>query len=73
MQPDQINSLLHKLSEILETTVHQEDSMDSIAAWDSLNTIHIVMMLKSDYNLDIAAEEIVTLRSVTEIMRRLDA
>lgn len=56
---DQMENLLAKVAEILEVDdVKSTDLLDNFEEWDSLAVLSVIVMIDSDYRINLTAEEI---------------
>ena len=63
------------MSEVFKVPLNQishETRVETIASWDSLNHINLVLALEKEFQITFAPEEIVTMVSFQEIMEVLN-
>lgn len=64
----------NKLAEILEVdSVNDADVLMDFEAWDSLTSLSIIAMIDSEYNINISAEELVSLNTVGDLEKYLQS
>ncbi len=63
-----MNDLNQKLADILEVqSVNDTDSLKEFDEWDSLTSLSMIAMIDADYNVNLTAEELVSLNTVGEL------
>lgn len=75
---EQISSTLIQLEEIFKTTMGNNVTIDittqksDILEWDSLNHLNLIVELENTYNLGLSMEEIENLKTVKDIVDRIN-
>jgi acyl carrier protein len=63
-----MNDLNKKLAEILEVqSVDDADTLKEFDEWDSLTSLSMIAMIDADYNVNLTAEELVSLTTVGDL------
>ena len=63
-----MTELNEKLAEILEVdSINDSDVLTDFDGWDSLTSLSIIAMIDTDYNINISAEELVSLSTVGDL------
>jgi acyl carrier protein len=62
-----VQNIVDIVSEALGTPVFEDSSMDSVAGWDSLKTLQVVMAL-DEAGYEIPLEKIAEIKSVKDIL-----
>ena len=63
-----MTNLNEKLANILEVDyVSPSDVLTDFDGWDSLTSLSIIAMIDADYNVNISAEELVSLKTIGEL------
>ena len=57
-----------KLADILEReSIHDTDVLVEFDSWDSLTALSIIAMVDADYNLNLSAEALIALRTISDL------
>lgn len=73
MIDDRLRSVFSSVFELDAASLVPEDSPRSIAGWDSVNHIHLILAIESEYQVTFDPSEIADLTSVGLIARRLES
>lgn len=66
--------LYQLIAEVFGTTpdiLSEESSAETLANWDSLNHLNLVMALESEFSVELSAEESIKMRNVAQIRKIL--
>ena len=66
-------NLLSNILQIPESEVTETLAMKDVDSWDSLKHMELIASLEESYGIELTFDEIVTMRSVSEIKRVLKA
>lgn len=66
-------NLLSNILQIPESQVTETLAMKDVDSWDSLKHMELIASLEESFGIELTFEEIVTMRSVSEIKRVLKA
>ncbi len=57
-----------KLADILEReSIHDTDVLVEFDSWDSLTALSIIAMVDADYNINLSAEALIALRTISDL------
>jgi acyl carrier protein len=62
--------LLNLLSEVFKvdvSNINDETSPENLSAWDSFNTLKMIMELENEFNVKLPLEDVVSIKSVKDI------
>ncbi len=64
-----MNNINEKLIDILEVDhLSTTDVLQEFDSWDSLTSLSIIAMIDSDYNLNLTAEQLLTFKTVGDLI-----
>jgi acyl carrier protein len=69
----QVQATVAQTLKISESEVMRDSSADTLAAWDSLAQVNLVMSLESAFDLELDVDEFMELTSVAAIVEYLEA
>lgn len=65
---EEVREILASLFKMDVAELFMDSSMDSVAPWDSLQHMNVVVDIEQYYNIQLSPEEIVTLKDVAAIV-----
>jgi|SRR5215469_13949187 len=71
MSDDKLYQVLADVLDIKPDSISEDSSPESIASWDSLNHLNVVMALDIEFDIRLSLDEAVALRNVGSIRATL--
>ena len=69
-----MTELNNKLADILEVdSVNDSDILMDFDGWDSLTSLSIIAMIDANYNVNISAEDLVSLSSIGDLKKHIQS
>ena len=65
---EEVRGILASLFKIDHTELTMESSMDTVAPWDSLQHLNVVLDIEQHYNIQLSPDEIINLRDISAIV-----
>ena len=69
----ELRQLLSQVFDASPESISESDDADSIAAWDSVHHLELIMALEQHYDIQIDTDEIPNIRTVADIVRVVTA
>jgi len=69
---DKIFSIISKVMQIDSTELSDDSSPDTVAAWDSLKHMNLILALEEAFNVNFTDTEIIEMLSVDKIVKTIE-
>ena len=70
---EQVRNCVGSAFRVDPAQINEQDSQDTIKDWDSVGQIQLILELESQFGLNFSLDEIVSIRSIGDIVRLIAA